>query len=624
MGYTVKEGNYEKMGVQMKGDAVIFTFEGEKDDDCSILIYGKDGRINLTLPVPQEYCMGSIRSVSVGGLSPKHLMYNFRINGKVITDIYATRIIGREKWNRRLGEESSYEICGGCAPEGFDWKDDRQPNIPKYRMVMYKLHVRGFSMDAGIRGRDRGTFRAVMEKIPYLKKLGITTLEFMPVYEFEELALPQKKELPPYLKWESREEDLIRPDKPEPLAKVNYWGYVLGNYFAVKASYASGPDASSEWKELIRALHENGMECVMEMHFGGFMNQNVILDVLRHWVKDYHVDGFHLLGSSLPVTAIAQDLLLSRTKIFYEGFDPALLGQEKKYPHLFVYGDEYLYPVRKMLNHMGGSLSEFVGQQRRQHQGHGFVNYITNNNGFTLADLFSYCEKHNEANGEDNADGNNWNYSSNCGVEGRSGKRFVNELRERQMRNAAAILLLAQGVPLLLSGDEFGNSQEGNNNAYCQDNRIGWLNWKRSVKFGWFTDFIAQLAEFRREHPVLTLDRPMELNDYGRKGYPDLSYHGESAWISSFSVDKQAVGMLYCGAYAKKEDGTEDDFIYVGYNFHNGLSVLALPKLPDQKKWYQVMDTFRGKEAFPQERVPLVNQQQLTMKAQSVAILVGR
>lgn len=627
MSYRIKEGNYAKPGVQMIDGTVIFTFEGEKEDNCAILFYGKDKKNVERVEVPSEYCMGSVRSVAVEGLKPGKIIYNYEINGKKRADIYATKMIGREKWNDVNREKDDFAVYCGYEPQQFDWRGDRQPEVKRRDMVLYKLHVRGFSMDAGIRGREKGTFSAVMKKIPYLKSLGITTVEFMPVYEFEEMTLPQEIVLPAYLDWESKEEDLIQKAKPQRGEKVNYWGYTAGNYFAVKASYSSTPDASSEWKSLIRELHANGMECVMEMYFEDGMNQNVILDALRFWVREYHVDGFHLLGNSVPITAVAQDMLLSRTKIFYDGFDARLLEEKKPYPHLFVYSDEYLYPVRKMLNHMGGNMEEFVCQQRKQHPVQGFVNYIAGNNGFTLLDLFSYQEKHNEENGEDNCDGNAWNFSSNCGVEGKTTKRYVCALRERQLRNAIAILMLGQGVPLLLAGDEHGNSQEGNNNAYCQDNRIGWLNWKKAEKYAWLEKFTKDMIAFRKAHPIISSDIPMQLNDYGRKGCPDLSYHGENAWLSSFYQDRQSVGMMYCGAYAPvkstEKDTKADDFIYIGYNFHSGTSRLALPKLPEKMAWYLLMDTARGKEPFLTEEEKQT-ETQIALKGQSVVILIGK
>ena len=511
----------------------------------------------------------------------------------------------------------------GIADSTFDWEGDVAPEVPRSQMVMYKLHVRGFSMDAGVRGKKRGTFAAVQEKISYLKNIGITTVEFMPVYEFEELVLKQPAQMPDYVQWEQKETDCYQPQETT-VERINYWGYAPGNYFAVKASYSSTENAAAEWKALIKELHKNGMECVMELYFGAHMNQNVILDVLRYWVSEFHVDGFHLLGQSLPVTAIAQDLLLSRTKIFYSGFEQFLLEQKSRYPHLYAYNDEYYYPIRKMLNQMGGRMTEFTDQQRRQNEQLGFVNFIANNNGFTLADLFSYAQKHNEDNGEDNADGNDWNYSCNCGAEGRTLKHGILELRERKQLNAFAILFAAQGVPLFYSGDEFGNSQQGNNNAYCQDNRIGWLNWKRQEKYSWLTEFVRKLAAFRREHPVLSKDVPMTLTDAGHKGVPDLSYHGEKAWMGGVAPERQAIGMLYCGAYAKKADGSEDDFLYIGYNFGNGVCELALPKLPEKKKWYQVMNTARGRDAFLEDSICAGEQNRLQTAPQSVVYLIGK
>lgn len=623
MDYTIKEGDYAQYGVQRRNGGIIFTFEAEKEDECELLLYGKELQVTEEIAIPAKYCRGAIRSICIEGLPAEKLKYNYRINGKVVTDPYASRIVGRERWNDPARAKVSYQTCCGCASVDFDWQGDVPPEVPRHEMVMYKLNIRGFSMDAGIRGKIRGTFAAVKDKIPYFKMLGITTLEFMPVYEFEEMELPAMPVLPEYLKWQTKDGDMITPQMSEQSGKVNMWGYVPGDYFAVKASYASTKDASGEWKELIRLLHSNGIECVMEMYFTGSENQNMILDALRYWVREYHVDGFHLLGEKLPVTQIAQDAWLRRTKIFYTGYEEMLYEEKYKYPHLFVCSDEYLYPVRAVLNHINGNLETFVCQQRKQHRYYGFVNYITDNNGFTLWDLFCYEQKHNWDNGEDNCDGNNWNLSNNYGVEGRSMRRHIRQIRERQMRNAIAVLMLGQGVPLLFEGDEQGNSQEGNNNAYCQDNRIGWVNWKRNERFAWLIDFTRAMIAFRKAHPVIAAEEPKTLNDAGKKGFPDLSYHGENAWISSFTRERQAVGMMYCGAYGERPDGTPDDFIYVGYNFHTGSVRLALPKLPEKMHWYLSMDTARGEQPFLEEE-QLIAETQIMQKSQSVVILVGK
>ena len=625
MGVTIKEGNYNKFGVCEAEGGYIFTFAGEKEQECHIRIYNKANQLVERILVPKSYCMGAVRSVFVGGLKEKELRYNYEIDGEIITDIYADKIIGREVWNDAKRADAEYAVYCGKENQEFDWEEDDFPEIPRNQMVMYKLHTRGFSMDGGAKGKKRGTFAAIADKIDYLKGLGVTTVELMPVYEFEEIIIEQKPDMPDYIKWQASAQDVILPEIGGIKAVgLNYWGYGVGNYFAVKSSYASTGNASKELKELVKQLHKNGLECVLEMFFPSGMNQNVILSILRYWVREYHVDGFHLLGDSVPVKAACQDMFLSRTKLFCTHFDGEMYHVEKSYPNLYVYNDDYIYPARKLLNHIGGSLEEFANQQKKQSTQIGFVNYIANNNGFTLMDTFCYQDKHNEANGENNTDGNNWNFSSNYGVEGKSSKRYVAEIRKRQMLNAFAMQFMAQGVPLIWAGDEMCNSQNGNNNAYCQDNKIGWLNWKKDEKNVWLSSFVGKLAAFRKEHPVVALNDPMRMNDYGRKGCPDLSYHGSNAWLSGFYQENTALGIMYCGDYAKKEDGTSDDYIYVGYNFHSGLNHLALPKLPDKKKWYMVMNTINADAPFAEKEVCLENQQLFEIKAQSVVILIGK
>lgn len=625
MGVTVKEGNYNKFGVYEAEGGYIFTFAGEKEQECYIRIYNKTNQLVERIFVPKSYCMGAVRSVFVGGLKEKELRYHYEIDGEIINDSYADKIIGREVWNDAKRKEQQYAVYCGKMNQQFDWEEDDFPEVPKSKMVMYKLHTRGFSMDGGAKGRKRGTFAAIAEKIDYLKGLGVTTVELMPVYEFEEIVLEQKPEIPDYIKWQANAGDVILPEEGGVKAVgLNYWGYGPGDYFAVKASYSGMGNASNELKELIKQLHKNGLECVLEMFFPSGMNQNEILNILRFWVREYHADGFHLLGDSVPVKAACQDMFLSRTKLFCNSFDEEMYHIEKAYPNLYVYNDDYLYPARKLLNHIGGSLEEFANQQRKQNRQVGFVNYIANNNGFTLMDTFCYQDKHNLDNGENNADGNNWNFSDNYGVEGKSNKRYVAEIRRRQMLNAFAMQFTAQGVPLIWSGDEMANSQNGNNNAYCQDNKIGWLNWKKDEKNAWLTDFVSKLIAFRKEHPILSSENPMHMNDYGHKGYPDLSYHGESAWLSGFYQENTALGIMYCGDYAKKENGENDDFIYVGYNFHTGLKHLALPKLPNKKKWYMIMNTSDTNTAFLEKEICLENQQLFEIKAQTTVILIGK
>lgn len=623
MRIKVEEGNYSVMGLVQKSDRVIFTFECEKEDSCKLVLIDKMTKKKQTITVPEEYCLGSLRSISLKGINIKDYWYYYEIKGEKVIDPYATVIHGREKWNDLSRQEDSYEVLCGCTDTEYDWGKDLAPEISRQDMSIYKLHVRGFSKD-NRNSKSAGTFNGIKNRINYISELGFTSVEIMPAYEFEEMEIPPVLLVPDYVKWKVEKEDTILPEqKPKASEKINFWGYGKGNYFAVKASYAQEPsNASSEFKDLVKCLHRNNMECIMEIFFTEDINHNLIIDVLRHWVKEYHVDGFHLLGNNLPITAIVQDVMLSRTKILYTGFDENNIPAKNTYKNLFVYKDEYLYPARKILNHMNGEMREFLNQQRKQGNEVGYINYITSNNGYTLADLFMYNDRHNEANGENNMDGNPWNFSNNYGFEGPTRKRYISEIRKLKWRNAMMMLYLAQGVPVVWSGDEIGNSQEGNNNAYCQDNKVGWINWKNDKNTKEKLDFLKKLSKFRKEHPIISQASPFRFNDYKSVGAPDLSYHGDNAWISDYELNRLTVGLMYCGKYAPKD--SLSDYVYVGYNFFSGRNMLALPELPKGMKWYLVADSSDNKEPFKNKEVELENQEYVQLEPQSINIIIGR
>lgn len=622
MEYTIIEGNYAKIGVSQMADTVYFTFEGEKEQKCAILLYTANDH-EIRIPVPDEYCIGALRSVGIQGLKWKKMYYNYEIDGKVLFDQHARKVIGREKWADVMRLKENYPIRAGFDFVEFDWHGDRFPEIPREQMVMYKLNVRSFTMDAGLAGKKKGTFAGVMEKIPYLKELGVTSVEFMPIYEFEELMAVEGKTQNTEGWSDNAKEGHMLTETTEPSYKINCWGYVPGDYYAPKASYSATGEPSLELKALIRELHKNHMECILEMYFDEKMNQNIAVEILRYWVMEYHVDGFHLLGAALPVDAMAQDLILRRTKLFAESFSRHLFREETSYPHLFVYNEDFLYASRKLLSRNNGNMPELLNQLKRQHPVFGFVNFIAGNNGYTLADLFCYVQKHNEANGEDNQDGLLWNFSCNGGVEGVTRKRGILEYRRKQMRNAAVLVLIGQGVPLLMAGDEFGNSQQGNNNCYCQDNKTGWVNWSSRKRCAAYAQFVRQMIAFRRQHPVLSSSRPMQMCDYASKGYPDLSYHGENAWMIS-SVYPDAVGLLYCGAYAMRPDHTEDEFIYIGLNFYMEQQCLALPKLPHRLRWHLAVNTAEKEMPYCEPPRLIEKKPQIEIPPQAIMILVGK
>ena len=309
MNLTVKEGNYLALGAKVVKNQITFTFEGEKEDVCRIALIHKATKEKEYILVPDEYCLGSLRSITVTGINPQEYDYLYEINGKEKLDPYATVIVGREVWNDESRKANKYKLAAGFDGVTFPWGNDKNPEVAKSEMIMYKLHVRGFTMGLKTAGKVRGTFQAVKNKIPYLKDLGITTVELMPIYEFEEMSIPKEVEIPSYVKWQPEAEDLIQPVVLDNENKnMNYWGYGAGNYFAVKASYASEPSkANVEFKRLVKALHDNGMECVMELFFPGDTSHNLIMDVLHFWVKEYHVDGFRVNDNVVPSEIIAKD-----------------------------------------------------------------------------------------------------------------------------------------------------------------------------------------------------------------------------------------------------------------------------------------------------------------------------
>lgn len=589
MSLVVKEGNYLTLGAQIIKNQMTFTFEAEKEDKSRIILINKMTKEREYVSVPEAFCKGSLRSVSITGVNAQAYDYLLEINGKEQLDPYARVVIGREIWNDETRKENKYKLVGGFDNNTFAWGEDKNPEIAKSDMVMYKIHVRNYTMGLKTAGKTKGTFQAVKNKIPYLKDLGVTTVELMPVYEFEEMAIPKEVTVPDYVKWQAEDADKIQPiilDKQD--KQMNVWGYGEGNYFAVKSSYASVPQkASVELKKLVKALHDNGMECVLEMFFPTDISHVFIMDVLHFWAKEYHVDGFHLIGGNLPIGSIVHDPLLSRTKIFTDTFHGEF-DARRKYKNLFIYKEEYQFPARMLLNHYDTDIKDFANQQKKQDVNYGFVNFIASNNGFTLADLFAYSEKHNEANGENNKDGADYNLSYNFGVEGTSKKRFVNDIRRSRLKLAYQMMFYAQGIPLIMAGDEFGNTQAGNNNAYCQDNEIGWVNWSQFNRYKEERELIKSLIAFRKQHKLIANEVPFRFTDYRSVGAPDMSYHGENAWISQIDHGKKSLGVMYCGAYAKEGEDKTD--LYLGYNFSAYETRLALPILQN-KKW-----TLNGEE----------------------------
>ncbi len=618
--YKIKRGQPYPLGACVKNNGINFSMVNSSNEDCSVVLYKKGVEQKERIVFDKSHRIGNISCMFIEGI-PTDYEYNFCIGDKVFVDPYAKRIVGNEKW--RSGETKRPFLRGGFYDSEFDWQDTSPLHIPYNDSIMYCLHVRGFTKHRSSGVRNKGTFEGIIEKIPYLKELGINSIELMPAYEFEEcewdssemLALEQTIEY----QVEHIDEELASTQNPPHSRQLNYWGYKEASYFAPKASYAAGDDPCIEFKRMVRELHKNGIEVIMQFYFPDHIKPGYILDIIKHWVFEYQIDGVHLKGSRVPVTLIATEPILANAKIMCEYFCLNEIYADREIPtfkNLAYYRDEFMYDMRRYLKGDSNMLRTVQYHLRNHNQSCGVINYMTNYYGFTLNDLVSYDRKHNEANGENNADGNDNNYSWNCGMEGSSRKKAIKRLRKKQMRNALSFIFTAQGTPLIWMGDEFGNSQSGNNNCYCQDNETGWLDWRALAKNTDIYEFTKELIRFRNAHGILHLDNELSMLDRYGYGYPDLSYHGEEAWKVQLENYNRHIGIMYCG---KDKDNNEGDYIYIAYNMHWETHRFALPSLADYE-WVTVLDTNAEPLAVAKDKTSCY----ADIPPRSVVILKGR
>lgn len=588
---TVLKGKPYPVGMTVTGDNEInlaAVLQGK--EECGVILYPKGRGAQVRLPFQKENKIGNIYCMKLKGIVPDEYEYNFYAGDEVITDPYARRISGNEKW----GQKVDPELKGiGCSSH-FDWGNDAPLMTPLCDSILYLLHVRGFTRHASSGVEHKGTFMGITEKLPYLKSLGVTAVELMPAYEFLELERTKKGSCS-MAEAVSHYMDRQPQDKEEP--RINYWGFKKGYYFAPKASYSSSKDPVSEFKSMVKSLHENGLEVIMQFYFPKEVKHGFILEVLKYWVYEYHIDGVHLMGEQIPTALLATDPLLSNTKLFYYDFPCGEIygsQEEPAYKNLACCRDDFLYDMRRFLKGDEDMLGKVLYQLKKNPKQTGVVNYITSYEGFSLADLVSYDRRHNEQNGEDNRDGNPYNASWNCGAEGKTRRKTILQLRRKQMRNAMLLLLFAQGTPMIVSGDEFGQSREGNNNAWCQDNAISWLNWKQTETNRDFLEFVKAAIALRKSHPILHKPDELTMMDFIACGYPDLSYHDGDAWRLGVERISREAGVMYCGRYAKIDRVNDDDFFYIAYNMHWEEKKLALPGLPAGMHWEKVMDSSEG------------------------------
>ena len=576
-----------------------------KMENCGLILYGKDDGSELRrISFAPEDRVGDIHYGWVHDVDEDSVTYQFYEGDNVVPDTCGRFFEKQEDYGQAREEK---DMRAGFLKEDYDWQGDKKPEIPYEDCICYLLHVRGFTKHSSSKVAHKGTFKGVTEKIPYLKKLGITTVELQPAYEFIEREPGEEK--------------------------LNYWGYKKGFYYAPKASYAAGKDPVEEFRDMVREFHRNRMEVVMQFYFPLEVSRFDIPDILRFWVMEYHVDGFRLMGEQLPLKYLSDDPGLTDTKLWLDTVEGNRInagchyrniaggkGELSVYRNLAVYRDDYLNDMRRFLKGDQDMLRSVCYQMSNNPPEYGKINFFSNYYGFTMMDMVSYNDKHNEENGESNRDGCCYNQSWNCGTEGPCRKRQVRELRAKQYKNAMSMLFLSQGTPLIFMGDEFGNSQNGNNNPYCQDNEVTWLNWRDLEKNKELYEFTVSMIALRKEHDVLHLSREPMGVDYSSMCYPELSYHGTEAYRPSLESQDRKIGIMYCG---KRRGQKEEDFLYLALNMHWEAGVFAMPKMPKGIDWELLLITDEaGQEETMQE-----NNFNSTVKCippRTVAVFAGR
>ncbi|MEB3282464.1 MAG: glycogen debranching protein GlgX [Lyngbya sp.] len=693
--FKLRRGKPFPFGVTLVPGGVNFSIFSSHATACTLVLFEKHGVEPFAeIPFPEEFRIGHVYSMVVFDLDYENLEYGYRMDGpfnpqechwfnkqKILLDPYAKIIGGRDIWGTPPNWDDLYHHRARIAFDDFDWEDDRPLEIPAEDLIIYEAHVRGFTChpSSGVKEKHRGTFAGIRDKIPYLKELGINAIELMPIYEFDEF-----------------ENSRPHPETGEML--MNYWGYSTVGFFAPKAGYAATGRLGmqvDEFKSLVKELHKNGIEVILDVVFnhtaegnekgpyisyrgldnktyymltpegyyfnfsgcGNTLNcnnpivRNMVLDCLRYWASEYHIDGFRFdLASILgrdpwgaPLTnpplleTLAFDPILAKCKLIAEAWDAGGLYQVGSFPAFGRWAEwngKYRDCIRKFLKGDSGIVGEMAQRLQGSPDLYAFagrspatsINFITCHDGFTLADLVSYNSKHNYANGEYNNDGANDNYSWNCGAEGWTENDEINQLRRRKMRNAIAILLVSQGTPMLLMGDEIGRSQNGNNNTYCHDNELSWMNWNLLESNSSLFQFVKNCIAFRHKHPVLRNRHHFQNQDYLGSGYADITWHGTQAWNADWSNESRILAFMLCGKHARR-GSVEDSDIYVAMNMHWESHWFELPQLPAHKKWCVFVNTGcqPPQDSWePGTEPKLENQSGLLVGDRSVVILVSR
>ena len=633
------------------------------------------------IPFPDSYRIGDTYSMLVYDIKPDEFEYAFSFDGpyepakgllfneeNVLLDPYSRAVTGQRKWGEKPEGGKDFEYRARVVKSNFDWGNIKQLEQPFEDLVIYETHVRGYTKDKSSGVSAPGTFAGLKDKIPYLKDLGINAVELMPIFEFDEMESARVVDgvqlynywgyntvsfFAPNTSYAFNEEHNHEGDELKSLIKAlkengievildvvfNHTaeGNEMGPCFSFK-----GIDNNVYYMLTPDAHYYNFSGCGNVMNCNHPVVRNFIIDCLRHWAIEYRVDGFRfdlasILGrdqngapmANPPILeSLAFDPVLGKMKLIAEAWDAGGLYQVGSFPSWNRWAEwngRYRDDMRSFLKGddgmAGNAITRITGSRdlySPESRGHkASVNFMTCHDGFTLYDLYSYNEKHNEKNGWNNTDGDNNGHSWNCGAEGETDDPNVNGLRRRLIKNAFAALLCSRGPAMFFAGDEFCNTQFGNNNAYCQDNIISWLDWSRLEEFKEIHDFVRHMIQFRKEHPILRkMTKPSSCQ------FPEISVHNGTPFNASTDYKTKLIGIMYAG---RNEEDTEDDIVFYCMNAYWEPLVMQLPVLPNGKHWH--VDTNTNAEYFDgedfTEKTELLGVNTIRVPARTTIILVA-
>lgn len=633
------------------GGGVNFSIYSKEATSCTLVLFHHgQNKPFIEIPFPESFRIGNVYTMLVYGIDIESTEYGYRFDGpydpqkgllydktKILLDPYAKSISGRSVWGKTPNYKNPFQHRGQIISEDYLWNGDKPLEIPYRDLIIYELHVRSFTMNQNSNVKKRGTFAGLTEKIPYLKELGINCVELMPIFEFDEFDNSREyngQKL--YNYWGYSTVGFFAPkagyaasspfgmeaDELKNLVKQfhkNGIEVILDVVFNHTAEgnengpYISfrGIDNRTYYLLTPEGYYYNFSGCGNTMNCNNPVVRNVVLDCLRYWVSSYHVDGFRFdLASILSrdksgapmidpplLDSIANDAVLGKSMLIAEAWDAGGLYQIGSFRYWGrwaewngKYRDSLRYFIKGGAEHAPELFCRIQGSNDiyGNNNSESSINFVTCHDGFTLYDLVSYNDKHNEANGENNMDGCNDNNSWNCGVEGETTDPQILDLRMRQMKNMLTILLTSRGIPMLLSGDEFANTQFGNNNAYCLDNEISWLDWSYLEKNKDLFKYVKKLISFRKKHPILhsnALD-----SGYNNMGYPEFSLHSTSPW----QLDTFSPALTFAYMYVEdqeKYNTKKSSFIYIAVNAYWEDQTFNLPIIPDGYTWKLVLES---------------------------------